>query len=82
MIEQGQLSNREIADDNDCLVGAVDGIEENLLRFGRTTAPGYRGGRTSSIPDGIRDALLTYLDENPSMTLQEMVQYLAISTWL
>jgi hypothetical protein len=70
MLEQGHFLTIEIADNNECQAGAVDGIERNLLRFGRTTTPGYRRGRTSSIPVGICKAFLTYLDGNSSMTLQ------------
>ena len=76
MIEQGCFTNRQIADDNRCSIDTINGIEQNLLRFGRTTAPGYRSGRPSSIPLEIRDALLTDLDKNPGLYLEEMVQHL------
>lgn len=73
IIEQGRFTNRQIADDNDCGIGAVKAIKRDLRDFGSNTAPGRRGGRSSSIAPAMRDALLAYLDKNPELYLEEMV---------
>jgi transposase len=76
MIEQRCFTNGQIADDNDCRIGAVKAIKRNIRDFGSTKAPGCRGGRPSSITPEIRDALLAHLDKNPELYLEEMVAYL------
>jgi transposase len=76
MIEQGCFTNGQIADDNDCRIGAVKAIKRNIRDFGSIKAPGRRGGRPSSITPEIRDALLAHLEKNPELYLEEMMAYL------
>ena len=76
MIENGDLTTRQIAAHANCSRNAVKAIKRNLRDFGSTTRPGRRGGRPSSITPSMHDALLAHLDEHPELYLEEMVEWL------
>ena len=76
MIENGGLTNRQIAIHAKCSTNAVKAIKRNVRDFGSTMRPSHRGGRPLSISAMMRAALFAHLDKHPGLYLEEMVDYL------
>jgi transposase len=77
MIEEGSLTNDEMATVVNCSSRSISTARTNYRRFGSTKAPyNGRGGRPRSLTDPEVDTLLDLLRENPWLHRDEIAIFL------
>lgn len=78
MIEEGRLTNHEIASVARCSPRTITTCRTNPHLFGSTTAPNNgHGGRAPSMTQQMLENLLDLLRRKPWLRLEEMVIYLS-----
>jgi transposase len=76
MINNGSLTNGQIADVALCSARTITTHRGKILRFGSADAPRNRSGRPRSITERMGDAFQQFLLEVPGSSVEELVEFL------